>query len=174
MAPLMNDVQAAIVQRNKTRLEGLEEREKEQLAERGIAPSENGTPAESPKHKRRRKTLDEMSPAEIEAFRQRKMREEEARVLGKPVNAPKKRRRRRKHEAETPVEKPVKTKQKRAAKKTINPGNPVEQVEKQLVHKSRSPKTPKMLQPLTPLYLLKIPGLPEGDCLAICYVKGAS
>lgn len=174
MALLMDDVQAEIVQRNKNRLEVLEELEKEQLAERGIAPSENGTPAESPKHKRRRKTLDEMSPAEIEAFRQRKMREEEARVLGKPVDAPKRRRRRCKQEAETSVQKPVKTKRQRASKKTIKPGNPEEQVEKQFVRKSRSPKTPRMLQPLTPLYLLKIPGLPEGDCLAICYVKGAA
>lgn len=28
------------------------------------------------------------------------------------------------------------------------------------------------LEPLVPLHLLKIPGLPEGDFLAICYVKG--
>jgi len=34
-------------------------------------------------------------------------------------------------------------------------------------------RTPKILQPLQPLYLLKIPGLPKGDCLAICLAHGA-
>lgn len=120
---------------------------------------------EKPKPKRRQKTLADMTPAEVEAFRQRKMQEEEARVLGKPMDAPKKQRCRGKSEADTPVKKPVK------AKKADKPA--VQAVRKPS-RKTQSPKMPKMLQPLTPLYLLKIPGLPEGDCLAICYVKGAT
>lgn len=34
------------------------------------------------------------------------------------------------------------------------------------------PRQPKVLQPLEILHLLRIPGLPKGDCLAICYVRG--
>ena len=37
-----------------------------------------------------------------------------------------------------------------------------------------APKTPKMLKPLEILYLLKIPGLPNGDFIAICLAKGAA
>jgi hypothetical protein len=132
------------------------------------------SPVEQPKPKRRRKTLEDMTPEEVEAFRQRKMREEEARVLGKPVDAPKKRRRRHKQESGTPAQKPVKAKQTRSSRKTVKTEEPVVQTVRQPLRKTRSPKMPKMLQPLTPLYLLKIPGLPEGDCLAICYVKGVA
>lgn len=129
---------------------------------------------DQPKPKRRQKTLADMTPAEVEAFRQRKMQEEEARVLGKPVDAPKKQRCKGKSEVETPVKKPVKAKQTRPSRKTVKADKPVVQAVRKPSRKTQSPKMPKMLQPLTPLYLLKIPGLPEGDCLAICYVKGAT
>jgi cell envelope opacity-associated protein A len=160
---LLGEVTAEIIQKN--------ERIK---AKAGAGLQQLGASlVEQPKPKRRRKTLADMTPAEVEAFKQRKMMEEEARVLGKLVDVSKKQSRNCKPEAKTPVKKPVQAKQTKATKKVVKTKKPVEQVKKKPVCKSRSSKTPKMLQPLTPLYLLKIPGLPEGDCLAICYVKGA-
>ena len=171
---LIDDVNAEIVQRNKNKRDLTEEFERERLAERGIVPFENDAPAEIPKRRRRRKTLDEMSPAEIEAFRQKKMREEEDKVLGKSGDAPKKQRRRRKQETEKPAQKSVRAQRTRSVKKSAKSKEAGVSLPKQPLRKSRSPKTPKMLQPLTLLHLLKVPGLPEGDCLAICYVKGAA
>lgn len=152
---LLGEVTAEIIQKHEST-----------KAKAGVGLQQLGASlVEKPKPKRRQKTLADMTPAEVEAFRQRKMREEEARVLGKSMDAPKKQRCRGKSEADTPVKKPVKA--KKADK-------PAVQAVRKTSRKTQSPKMPKMLQPLTPLYLLKIPGLPEGDCLAICYVKGAT
>lgn len=153
---LLGEVTAEIIQKHEST-----------KAKAGVGLQQLGASlVEKPKPKRRQKTLADMTPAEVEAFRQRKMQEEEARVLGKPVDTPKNQQKRRGTQiAKTPVKKPVK------AKKADKPA--VQAVRKPS-RKTQSPKMPKMLQPLTPLYLLKIPGLPEGDCLAICYVKGAT
>ena len=99
------------------------------------------------------------SKAEIEAYRQKKMREEEERYLGKAEKPPRKRRAKSveaPHPAETAQEPCVKRKRRHSAQD----GDPA------------APKVPAMLQPLQPLYLLKIPGLVKGDCLAICLVHG--
>ena len=110
--------------------------------------------------KRRRKALAEMTPAEVEAFKQRKMAEEETRLLGKPVkeSAPKKKRTRTQVESTPkPTPKPAPKPSKAQRRRTAQP----------------APQRPKVIQPLEPLYLLKIPGLPKGDCIAICYARGA-
>ena len=100
-----------------------------------------------------------MTKAEREAFRTRKMREEEERYLGKPSKKAKPRKVPREQE--------------------LSPNQICQMVE--LMHANPNPprtppydtRRPKMLEPLQPLYLLKIPGLPKGDCLAICLAHGA-
>ena len=91
-----------------------------------------------------------MTKAEIEAYRQRKMREEEERYLGKPTKKAKKEKR------STPRNETVRRAEPEKAKIP-----------------QESMKRPRMLEPLRPLYLLKIPGLPRGDCVAVCLVHGA-
>lgn len=101
----------------------------------------------------------QMTKAEREAFRARKMREEEERYLGK--SSKKEKPRKVLHEQE------------------LSPQQVRQEVE--LTHPNPNPprtppcepRRPKMLEPLQPLYLLKIPGLPKGDCLAICLAHGS-
>lgn len=99
-----------------------------------------------------------MTKAEREAFRARKMREEEERYLGKQPKKAKPRK--------VPSEQELSPQQVRHAVELMhaNPNPP---------RTPREPQRPKMLEPLHPLYLLKIPGLPKGDCLAICLAHGA-
>ena len=101
----------------------------------------------------------QMTNAEREAFRERKMREEEERYLGKLSKKAKPRK--------VPREQELSPKQVRQEVELMyaNP-NPTRT-------QTYVPKRPKMLEPLQPLYLLKIPGLPKGDCLAICLAHGA-
>lgn len=106
-------------------------------------PEQKKNEPETGKRKRRTKE-------EIEAYRQRKMREEEERYLGEQAE-PKKQAKAKKENAK-PSEDP-------------RPRNKAK--------KQAAPSIPKMLGPLEPLYLLRIPGLPKGDCVAICIVHGA-
>lgn len=109
-------------------------------SQRKSAP-EGQAPAE-PKKKRHRRTK-----AEMEAYRQKKIAEEEARYLamqnsGKPNAGAKQRTK--------------KAPQKAASKQSAPVGI----------------QNTVPLSPLTPLYTLKIPNLPKGDCLVICYGRG--
>lgn len=100
-----------------------------------------------------------MTKAEREAFRARKMREEEERYLGKSSKKAKPRKVLREQE--------LSPQQVRQAVELIHPNpNPPRT-------SPCEPRRPKMLEPLQPLYLLKIPGLPKGDCLAICLAHGS-
>lgn len=107
-----------------------------------------------------------MTKAEIEAYRQRKMREEEERYLGKPA---KKQRKKRSAKPVKPV-KPV-----RSVKQE---GEKPKKMEKQDMaskigaKRGRPRKAPEALQPMQPLHLMKIPGLPKGDYIAIYLVHG--
>ena len=102
----------------------------------------------------------QMTKAEREAFRTRKMREEEERYLGKPSKKAKPRK--------VPHEQELSPQQVRQDVELMhaNPNPPQTS--------PYEPRRPKMLEPLQPLYLLKIPGLPKGDCLAICLAHGAN
>lgn len=106
--------------------------------------------------KRTPKKKRQMTKAEREAFRARKMREEEERYLGKTPKV-----RSRKAKAASSADCPTPEQVRQAAEIAYANPNP-----------PRNPKRPKMLEPLQPLYLLKIPGLPKGDCLAVCLVHG--
>ena len=116
--------------------------------------------AENPVRAKRTPAKDrQMTKAEREAFRTRKMMEEEERYLGKQSKKAKTR--------------------KVPREQDLSPNQICQMVE--LMHANPNPprtppcepRRPKMLEPLQPLYLLKIPGLPKGDCLAICLAHGA-
>lgn len=114
--------------------------------------------AEKPVRAKRTPTKDRpMTKAEREAFRARKMKEEEDRYLGKALKA-----RSRKAKAAPRADLPTPEQVRQATEIAYANPNP-----------PREPKRPKLLEPLQPLYLLKIPGLPKGDCLAICLAHGA-
>ena len=106
-----------------------------------------------------------MTKAEIEAYKKKMMEREEARYLGKESKYS------RKHVKNVKKMKPKESKPSKytakhdAKQKKDYPDNAVTKIAKSDV--------PRMLQPLEPLYLLRIPGLPKGDCLAICYARGA-
>ena len=109
-----------------------------------------------------------MTKAEIEAYKQKMMEREEARYLGKELNGSRKRVKNvKKMKPEDP--KPS----KRSAKHDENQKNEKKNCTAKAVAKMVKSDVPRMLQPLEPLYLLRIPGLPKGDCLAICYARGA-
>ena len=109
-----------------------------------------------------------MTKAEIEAYKQKMMEREEARYLGKELNGSRKRvKNMKKMKPEDP--KPS----KRSAKHDEKQKNEKKNCSDKAVAKMVKSEVPKMLQPLEPLYLLRIPGLPKGDCLAICYARGA-
>lgn len=97
--------------------------------------------AEEPKKKRHRRTK-----AEMEAYRQKKMAEEEAKYLKAQQAAPKQ----EKTKGSVP-----KAKARAGQVKKPNPA-----------------LATAVLSPITPLFSLQIPNLPEGDCLVICYGKG--
>lgn len=114
---------------------------------------------EKPARTKRTKTNDRtMTKEEREAYRARKIKEEEDRYLGK---TPKKAKPRK-----VPREQELSPKRVRQAVDMMyaSPNPP---------RSPRGPQRPKILEPLQPLYLLKIPGLPKGDCLAICLAHGA-
>lgn len=117
-----------------------------------------------------------MTKAEIEAYRQKMMEREEARYLGKQ---PKKREKSEKSGKAGKSGKSGKTRTEGPKPRKESDAKTEEKVQKvQKVKKVQKPpvqtaKMPKILKPLVPLYLLRIPGLPKGDCLAICYAEGA-
>lgn len=109
-----------------------------------------------------------MTKAEIEAYRQKMMEREEARYLGKESKGSRKQ-----------VKKVKQMKQKESKPSKSNAKKDAKQKKEQkkapdkAVPKRAKAEMPRILQPLEPLYLLRIPGLPKGDCLAICYARGA-
>lgn len=109
-----------------------------------------------------------MTKADIEAYKQKMMEREEARYLGKEskgsrkqVNKVKQMKQKESKPSKTNAKKDAK--QKKEQKKAPDKAMP----------KRAKSEMPRILQPLEPLYLLRIPGLPKGDCLAICYARGA-
>lgn len=109
-----------------------------------------------------------MTKAEIEAYKQKMMEREEARYLGKESNGSRKQ-----------VKKVKKVKQKEPKPSKSDSKQNAKQKKEQkkapdkAALKRAKAEMPRMLQLLEPLYLLRIPGLPKGDCLAICYARGA-
>ena len=152
----------------------IEEIKKEIIERHQAAGPQPDTPAvpeppkEKPKPVKREKTK-----AEIEAYRQKMMEKEEARYLGKVASGIIKRKKtsQQKPKAEKkPVQKKVKVKSKAPRKvQKVQKAEKADKAEKVV----KAPKMPKILKPLVPLYLLRIPGLPKGDCIAICYAEGA-
>lgn len=114
-----------------------------------------------PETKKGRRKRTEMSKAEIEAYRQKKIAEEEARML-------------KQARAKQPGGEETKKGRRRNGNEDggkpdrAEPVNAPERGTRETRKRALRP-----LGPLEPLHLLKIPGLPEGDCLAICYVRGA-
>lgn len=109
-----------------------------------------------------------MTKAEIEAYKQKMMEKEEARYLGKESNGSRKQVKKVKHMKQK-ESKPSKSNAKQDAKQKKEQKKAPDKA----VSKRAKAEIPRMLQPLEPLYLLRIPGLPKGDCLAICYARGA-
>ena len=122
-----------------------------------------------------------MTKEEKEKYKERKMREEENKYLKNiGVQAqPIKRRGRKPKAIATESEQQPQRKRGRKPKDVAETSitevkrRGRKKVVKQEQSNTETNQMPKMLQPLQPLYLFKIPGLPEGDCLAICLVHGA-
>ena len=108
-----------------------------------------------------------MTKAEIEAYKQKMMEMEEARYLGKESKGSRKQVKKFK-KVKNKEPKPSKSDSKQDAKQKKEQ----KKVPDNAVPKRTKAEMPRMLQPLEPLYLLRIPGLPKGDCLAICYARG--
>ena len=149
----------------------LDEIKKEIVERHQSAGPQPDTPAaaqEAPKEKPNqvKPAKKEMTKAEIEAYKQKMMEKEEARYLGKPAKKAKK------SKSSKPEKPEKKAKSEKKAKKVqkVQKSKKEQKVQKPPV---QTAKMPKILKPLVPLYLLRIPGLPKGDCLAICYAEGA-
>ena len=121
----------------------------EEIRENAKKRDDHVSPKEiSPKSAKRSTAKKPMTKEEIEAYRQKMMEREEAWYLGKSA-------------------KPAKPSAKRKAK-------PRKKAESEKAKpKKVKVKMPKTLQPMEPLCLLRVPGLPKGDCLAIYYARGA-
>lgn len=115
----------------------------------------------------RSKQKRDMTKEEREAYIQKKRAEEEARLLKKANSATPD-----KDDRPKRLEKPTRKKRKENdADKERKAGEP--EAPRRRERKNKGDSCPiRPLEPLVPLHLLKIPGLPEGDFLAICYVKG--
>ena len=149
-------------------MSAIDEIKKEIIERHQAAGPQPDTPAEAqeaPKEKPNqvKPAKKEMTKAEIEAYKQKMMDKEEARYLGKPAKSSKSAKKAKKAKPAKPAKPEKKTKKVQKSKKE-------QKVQKPPV---QTAKMPKILKPLVPLYLLRIPGLPKGDCLAICYAEGA-
>ena len=139
---------------------------KNEIIQRHQVPVPNQEPAKPEKPDKKPKGEKKaMTKAEIEAYKQKMMEREEARYLGKESNGSRKQVKKVKQKEPKPSKSDSKqdAKQKKEQKKAPDKAAP----------KRAKAEMPRMLQPLEPLYLLRIPGLPKGDCLAICYARGA-
>lgn len=152
----------------------LDEIKKEIVERHKSAGQQTDTPAasqEAPKEKTNqvKPAKKEMTKAEIEAYKQKMIEKEEARYLGKQAKKAKKAKKAKSEKPAKPV-KPVKLVKKAKEVQKVQKSKKEQKVQKPPV---QTVKMPKVLKPLVPLYLLRIPGLPKGDCLAICYAEGA-
>lgn len=116
---------------------------KGEIMQKKPAPKEEAAP--KPVKVKKEKTQEE-----IEAYRQKKIAEEEAKYLGKAAPA-----------------KTVRAPRAKKAKAEAKPAPKAESAPRPRV------KAPKVLRPSEPLYFLKIPGLPKGDVLVLSLVHGA-
>lgn len=132
----------------------IDEIENEILASRNGGPN-NGDAKKQVKERKARRSrncAEGKTKEEIEAYRQKMMEKEEARYLG----TEKKMGRRRvcKGERADGQEQPKKKGRKRKC---------IQQVD-WLAQAS----VPDAIGPMVPLYILKVPGLPDGECLVLC------
>lgn len=129
-------------------------------------PEKSEKPDNKPKGKKKA-----MTKAEIAAYRQKMMEREEARYLGKESKGSRKQVKKVKQmkQVKPKESKPSKSDSKQDAKQKKEQKKAPDKA----VPKRAKAEMPRILQPLEPLYLLRIPGLPKGDCLAICYARGA-
>lgn len=146
----IEDIKNEIIQRHQVRVPNQEP----------TKPKKSDNPDDKPKGKKKA-----MTKAEIEAYKQKMIEREEARYLGKESNDSRKQVKKVKQKEPKPSKSESKqdAKQKKELKKAPDKAVP----------KRAKAEMPRMLQPLEPLYLLRIPGLPKGDCIAICYARGA-
>lgn len=154
-------------------MSAIDEIKKEIIERHQAAGPQPDTPAasqEAPKEKPNqvKPAKKEMTKAEIEAYKQKMMEKEEARYLGKPTKSAKKAKKAKPSKPEKPA-KPAKSAKKTKKVQKVQKSKKEQKVQKPV----QTAKMPKILKPLVPLYLLRIPGLPKGDCLAICYAEGA-
>lgn len=118
----------------------------------------------------RSKQKRDMTKEEREAYIQKKRAEEEARLLKKASSS--------KPEKKDRPE--IREKPERRTRRRLNESDAAKEQKageleapRRRERKNKGDSRPiRPLEPLVPLHLLKIPGLPEGDFLAICYVKG--
>lgn len=151
------------------------------LQQRGACPAASPTQGdENPKPKRTRQSK-EMTDEEREAYILKKQAEEEARYLGKSAKGKRRGRKPKIAQADEAekAERPAKVIRRRRRRKKQETdvqsvqAMPMKSTRKPRGAKGKGRKLPKVLSPLEPLYLLRIPGLPKGDCIAICYARGA-
>lgn len=161
-------------------MSAIDEIKKEIIERHQAAGPQPDTPAEAqeaPKEKPNqvKPAKKEMMKAEIEAYKQKMMEKEEARYLGKPAKSEKKAKKAKSSKPAKPAKSEKPEKPEKKAKKTKKVQKVQKSKKEQKVQKPpvQTAKMPKILKPLVPLYLLRIPGLPKGDCLAICYAEGA-
>ena len=145
---------------------------KNEIIQRHQVPVPNQEPVKPEKPDKKPKGEKKaMTKAEIEAYKQKMMEREEARYLGKESNGSRKQVKKVKKvkQMKQKEPKPSKSDSKQDAKQKKEQKKAPDKA----VQKRAKAEMPRMLQPLEPLYLLRIPGLPKGDCLAICYARGA-
>jgi hypothetical protein len=142
---------------------------KKEIVQRHQVPISNN---ESKKHensdKKPKGEKKTMTKAEIEAYKKKMMEREEARYLDKESKVLKDSRKSAK-QVKPKASNPCKSN----AKQNPNQKKELKKAPEKAVLKKAKAEIPRILQPLEPLYLLRIPGLPKGDCLAICYARGA-
>lgn len=139
---------------------------KKEIVQRHQVPIPNNEPKKSEKADKKPKGEKKaMTKAEIEAYKQKMIEREEAMYLGKESKDSRKQVKKVKQREPKPSKSDSKqdAKQKKEQKKAPDKAVP----------KRAKAEVPRILQPLEPLYLLRIPGLPKGDCIAICYARGA-
>jgi hypothetical protein len=142
---------------------------KKEIIQRRKVPVPNQEPAKPEKTDKKPKGEKKaMTKAEIEAYKQKMMEREEARYLGKESKDSREQVKKAK-QVKPKESKPSQSDSKQDAKQKKEQKKAPDKA----VPKRVKADMPRILQPLEPLYLLRIPGLPKGDCLAICYARGA-
>lgn len=134
---------------------------RQELIQKSRASGPKPGDAEKPVRPEKAKKI--QTPEEREAYRQKMIAREEARMLAKAGQAQEK-------ASGKPTASKAKAKKPSAKKPTARKSKrrkPSRETSRATV------RTPKAIGPLEPLYILQIPGLPKGDRIVVCYAKGA-